>query len=589
MATRSVGRWDLTELVRDHTGPDFERQIKRVQRKAKKFEGTRKVLVPEISPSEFGGILRRLEDLSEETNRITGYASLLYAADTQSDKATSLLTRMRKLGADVANQTLFFDLWWQKTVDEWNAERLMLDAGDLAGYLRYERLVSKYSLSEKEERIINTLNVTGASALVKLYDKITGAFEYTVKVGGRNRKMSREELTNLVKGTDHKARKAAYGELFARFGGNKGVLGEIYQNIVLNWRDVGIQIRGYGTPISRRNIANDVDDRTVDALLQTCKKGAPIFQGFFRRKAKMISLGRLRRYDLYAPVDTGAKERRYSYDRSVRLVLDSLESFSPVLSGFARKVLDQNHVDSSLRPGKRDGAFCSTISPGITPFVFLTFTGRINDVFTLAHEMGHAVHSQAAAGKSILVQHAPLPLAETASTFSELLLYDSLAEKVPEEERMVMLASKIDDLYATIMRQSFFTLFEVEAHRQIAAGATVDELSKAYLKNLREQFGRSVELSRDFAIEWSCIPHFYHSPFYCYAYSFGNLLALSLFQRYKNEGADFVPAYIEILAAGGSKKPESLLSEHGMDISSAGFWQDGFEYVKRQVRNLSKS
>jgi oligoendopeptidase F len=583
---REPASWDLSELVRDDAGPGFEEQVSRIRKKAKSFGRLKDGLAPEISSAEFGRILRRLERITEEINLVAGYASLQYAADTQSDQATSLVTRMTKLGADISNQVLFFDLWWKRSVDEGNAARLMQDVGDLAGYLRHQRLVSAYTLSEPEEKLINILDATGASALVKIYDKITNAFEYHVMVGGRRRKMAREELAGLVRSANPKTRQAAYAALFERFEEDKGVLGEIYQNIVLNWRDEGIQLRGYRTPVSVRNIANDVDDKTVDSLLRVCEKNAPIFREFFVQKAKMLDLARLRRYDLYAPITARARERSYSYDHSIRLVLESLGRFSPVMSGFAKKVLDQNHVDSSLRPGKRDGAFCSTLSPRVTPFVLVNFTGKLRDVFTLAHELGHAIHSQAAAGRSILVQSASLPLAETASTFSELLLYDSLVEKIPEEEGRFMLAEKIGDLYATIMRQSFFTLFEADAHKQIAASTTVAELSKTYLRNLQKQFGSSVEISDDFALEWSCIPHFYHAPFYCYAYSFGNLLALSLFQRYKKEGADFVPSYLEILSAGGSQKTESLLLQHDMDISSAGFWQDGFEYVRRQVRQL---
>ncbi len=584
---REPASWDLSELVRDDAGPGFEEQVSRIRKKAKSFGRLKDGLAPEISSAEFGRILRRLERITEEINLVAGYASLQYAADTQSDQATSLVTRMTKLGADISNQVLFFDLWWKRSVDEGNAVRLMQNAGDLAGYLRHQRLVSAYTLSEPEEKLINILDVTGASALVKIYDKITSAFEYHVRVGGRRRKMTREELAGLVRSANPKTRQAAYAALFERFAEGKGVLGEIYQNIVLNWRDEGIQLRGYRTPASVRNIANDVDDKTVDSLLRVCEKNAPTFREFFVQKAKMLDLARLRRYDLYAPITTRARERSYSYDHSIRLVLESLGRFSPVMSGFAKKVLDQNHVDSLLRPGKRDGAFCSTLSPRVTPFVLVNFTGKLRDVFTLAHELGHAIHSQAAAGRSILVQSASLPLAETASTFSELLLYDSLIEKIPEEEGRFMLAEKIGDLYATITRQSFFTLFEVDAHKQIAASTTVAELSKTYLRNLQKQFGSSVEISDDFELEWSCIPHFYHAPFYCYAYSFGNLLALSLFQRYKKEGADFVPSYLEILSAGGSQKTESLLLQHGMDVSSAGFWQDGFEYVRRQVRQLS--
>jgi len=301
----------------------------------------------------------------------------------------------------------------------------------------------------------------------------------------------------------------------------------------------------------------------------------------------MLGLKKLRRYDLYAPAAAKIKEKNYSYDKSVKIVFESLEKFSPKLSSFAKKVFSEKHIDSEIRLGKRDGAFCSTISPKITPYVLVNFAGKSKDVFTIAHELGHAVHSQAASDKSILISEAALPLAETASTFSELLLYDNLSDKISSDEKKIMLSEKIDDLYATIMRQSFFTLFEMNAHKKIAQSTTVDELSKAYVGNIKEQFGNSINISDDFALEWSCIPHFYHSPFYCYAYSFGNLLALSLFQRYKKEGKDFVPSYIGILNAGGSKKPEDLLEDYDINIRSTKFWQDGFEYVREQVKQLT--
>jgi len=336
-----------------------------------------------------------------------------------------------------------------------------------------------------------------------------------------------------------------------------------------------------------RNIGNNVDDKTIESLLTVCRKNSPVFQKFFIQKAKMLKMKKLRRYDLYAPAATNIKEKNYQYDKSVKLVFESLRRFSPKLEEFAKKVFNEKHVDSSIRSGKRDGAFCSTLTPKITPYVLVNFTGKTRDVFTLAHELGHAVHSQTAQDRSILVQDAPLPLAETASTFSELLLYDNLSDKITDDEKKIMLSEKIDDLYATIMRQSFFTIFEVAVHEQIGKGTTIDEISKTYIQNLKEQLGNSVAVSEDFAIEWSCIPHFYHTPFYCYAYSFGNLLALSLFQRYKKEGNDFVSSYINILAAGGAKKPEKLLAEHGFDISSQKFWQEGFDYVESQVRALA--
>jgi len=587
MTEIKLGRWDLSELTKNPKDAAFQKQIQKLEKQARKFEKIKLKLDPKMSSKKFMSIIQQVEEMSEKMSKIGGYASLSYSSDTQSDEATSLMTQMSKLGSEISNKILFFDLWWKTQVDKKNAKRLMKNAGELTEYLLHKRLFAKYALSEPEERIINTLDVTGISALVKLYDKITNAYEYKMKIGNKTKILTREELTNYVRSTNPKIRETAYKTILTKYTENKGVIGEIYQNIVLNWRDEGIEIRGYKTPISMRNIGNDVDDKTIESLLSVCKKNSSVFQKFFVQKAKMLKMKKLRRYDLYAPAAANIKEKNYTYNKSVKLVFESLGKFSETLEGFARKVFNENHIDSSVRQGKRDGAFCSTLSPKITPYVLVNFTGKSRDVFTLAHELGHAVHSQAAQDRSILVQDAPLPLAETASTFSELLLYDNLADKISDDEKKIMLSEKIDDLYATILRQSFFTIFEVDAHKQIGKGTTVDEISNTYLQNLKEQFGNSVSLSEDFAIEWSCIPHFYHTPFYCYAYSFGNLLALSLFQRYKKEGKDFVPSYINILAAGGSKKPESLLSEHGFDIRSPKFWQEGFDYVNEQIKTLS--
>ncbi len=586
MVEYKLGEWDLSEIAKSSKSPEFQKKIKEIRIMSKKFETIKSNLDPKISSKKFMSILQDVENISEKMSLIGGYASLSYSADTQSDEATSLLTMISKLGSDISNQILFFDLWWKTQIDDKNANRLIKDTGELSEYLNHKRLVAKYSLSEPEEKIINTLDVTGISALVKLYDKITNAYKYKMKVGKKIKILTREELTNFVRSTSAKTREDAYKTLLTKYDENKGVVGEIYQNIVLNWKHEGVDIRGYKSPISMRNIGNDVDDKTIESLLQVCRKNSSVFQKFFVQKAKMLKMKKLRRYDLYAPASSNIKEKNYSYDKSVKLVFDSLGKFSPKLEKFARQVFDEKHIDSSIRAGKRDGAFCSTLTPKITPFVLINFTGKSRDVFTLAHELGHAVHSEAAQDRSILVQDAPLPLAETASTFSELLLYDNISSKITDNEKKIMLSEKIDDLYATIMRQSFFTIFEKDAHEQIGKGTTIEEISKTYLKNLKEQFGNSITVSDDFAIEWSCIPHFYHTPFYCYAYSFGNLLALSLFQRYKKEGKEFASDYISILAAGGSKKPEDLLDEHDLDIRSPKFWQEGFDFIKTQVKEL---
>ena len=581
------GKWNLNELVTDPYSPSFKRKLQEIESKVNAFEKNKSGLSPNISEKKFFSMLHSLEEIIEKFSIVSGYASLEYSSDTQSDKITSLLTRMRKFGADIDNKTLFFDQWWKKQLDERNAHRLMQNAGELQEFLKHKRTLAKYSLSEPEERIINTLDVTGHSALVKLYDKITNAFQFTVKLNGKTRTYTREELTQLVRSPNAKTREIAYKSLLSQFDKNKGVLGEIYQNIVLNWKDECIQIRGYASPISVRNIGNDVNDKTVESLISVCRDNSDIFRKFFLLKARLLKMKKLRRYDLYSPIQK-KEEKRYAYDKAVKLVLETLNNFSPTLGEFARKVFVENHVDSQIRIGKRSGAFCSTITPKITPFVLLNFKGRTNDVFTMAHELGHAVHSIAASDKSIFIQEAPLPLAETASTFSEMLLFDRILNQVSEKEQQSILVEHIDDLYATVGRQAYFTVFEMNAHQKIGESATVQDISDEYMKTLKEQFGASLTISPDFAVEWTCIPHFFHSPFYCYSYSFGNLLSLSLFQRYKKEGKTFAPTYMKILSAGGAKKPEELLEEYGIDITSEKFWQGGFDYIKNQTRRLEK-
>ena len=415
MKQYELGEWDLSELAKNPKSSAFQKQIKDLENQAKKFEKIKSKLSPKMSSKQFKMILQQVEEISHKMSKIGGYASLAYSSNTQSDEATSLMTQMSKLGSEISNKILFFDLWWKTQVDEKNATRLMKETGELKEYLTYKRLFAKYALSESEEKIINTLDVTGISALVKLYDKITNAFEYKMKIGSKTKVMTREELTNYVRSTNPKIRETAYKTILTKYTENKGVIGEIYQNIVLNWKNEGIELRGYNSPISMRNIGNDVDDKTIESLLTICRKNSPVFQKFFLQKAKMLDMKKLQRYDLYAPAAAKIKEKNYSFNQSVKLVFESLGKFSSTLEEFARKVFNENHIDSSVRPGKRDGAFCSTLTPKITPYVLVNFTGKSRDVFTLAHELGHAVHSQAAQDRSCLLYTSPSPRDATLS------------------------------------------------------------------------------------------------------------------------------------------------------------------------------
>lgn len=594
--TPKVGSWKLDDLVKDPNGKEFQEFLESISTKVTQLENNRKNLNDNISTVEFEKFLHSIEEISEQINVAGGYAHLSYAANTSSNEFAALVTKMGIFGSNVANRLLFFDLWFKKGVTEETAQRLIESISPVyREYLKHQRLLAQYTLSEPEEKIITTLEVTGTSALVKIYDRMTSGFEFVVKLKRGRRSISRafdnkEKLLTLTRSTKAEEREAAYNSLLQVYKKNSGVLGEIYQNRVIEWRDEYITMRGFRSPISIRNIQNDLDDTTVETLLSVCRRNSKVFQDYFKQKAKMLGVRILQRYHLYAPLSIKpSDQKRFTYGKATDAVLKTFEEFHPKFREFAEKVFNEQHVDSEIRKSKLGGAFCSSISPKMTPYVLLNFDGKSRDVSTMAHEFGHAIHSMTASDKPITVWDAPLPLAETASVFAEMLLNDKLSERITRIERRILLAEQIDDMYATIMRQAYFTLFEIDAHRAIAEqNATIDMVSELYLNNLKEQFGNSVNVTRDFQWEWLYIPHFYHTPFYCYAYSFGNLLVVSLYHQFKSEGELFIPKYFNILSAGGSKKPEYLLKESGIDISKDEFWQQGFDLVAAKIEELKE-
>jgi len=417
------------------------------------------------------------------------------------------------------------------------------------------------------------------------YTTITNRYGFQLEVEGEERELSREELQVYYRDPDPSLREAAYKELYRVYEADGPVLGQIYQSIVRDWRSEGVDLRGYAAPLAIRNLANDIPDDVVDTLLEVCRKNAQLFHRFFQLKARWLGVDRLRRYDIYAPV--AKAEKAYPFGDAVAMVLKSFQQFDPRLAELVQRVFDQDHIDSEVRKGKRSGAFCSTVTPDLTPWVLQSYNGTPRNVATMAHELGHAVHSMLAAHHTKLTQHASLPLAETASTFAEMLLVDHLLEIEEDPDvRRDILFGQMDDAYATIIRQAYFALFERQAHERVHEGAAVDDLSGIYLDNLKDQFGDSLDLSEDFRFEWLAIPHFYFAPFYVYAYTFGQLLVLSLYKQYKDEGESFIPRYIDILSAGGSASPEEILTNAGIDMRKETFWQGGFDVVKRSLEQL---
>ncbi len=581
--TYTETRWKLDALIGPEAA-DLDKARRTYERRVKKVEGWRAALKPSMAAGDFQALLKDLEALQEAGARLEAYASLRFSADTQDQAALALLSQVQEMRARADNRVLFVSLWW-KSLNDRQAERLLRGAGDLRYWLESIRRFKPHTLSEPEEKVINLKDVNGSEALETIYEQITNKFEFTLEVDGETKRLTRGELSAYVQHPDPALREAAYRELFRVYGEDAPVLAQIYSHRVRDWFTEQVELRKHKSPISVRNLANDLPDAVVETLLRVIGENAGVFQRYFRLKARWLGLDRLRRYDLYAPLTPA--DKAYDYDTAVGMVLDSFTEFSPQVGALARQVFDDGHVDAQVRHGKRSGAFCAGVLPGVSPWVLLNYTRRARDVATIAHEMGHAIHALLAADHSVLTFHSALPMAETASVFSEQLLTDRLLKQESDPAvRRDLLARTIDDAYATVGRQGYFAMWEKQVHDLVRQGKTADEIAVAYLDGLKAQFGDSVELSEDFRWEWVAVPHFYFAPFYVYAYAFGQLLVLALYQMYKREGEAFKPKYLRILSYGGSRSPDEILREAGINMRSAKFWQGGYDAITAMIDEL---
>ena len=585
-ADTQLSKWSLEELFPAGQPDAVDTALAKADEKISAFEKHRAELDARMAQDQFMEIIRELEDITKSLHRLGGFADLWFAEDTQNQKAQTLMARIDQFAAEVTNRVMFFSLWWKSLEDE-DARRLKENAGDYTYWLEEMRHLKPYTLSEAEEKVINIKDVTGSGALINLYDAYTNRYEFDLTIEGEQRSITRGELATFVRKSDPAIRASAYQEMYRVYGNDGPILGMMYQTRVRDWKNELIGLRGYQNPVAARNLHNDIPDQVVDTLLEVCRSNSGIFQRYFALKAKALGMKKLRRYDIYAPVSKS--ERKFSFGRAVELVMDSFNQFDPSFAAMVGKVLSEHHVDSEVRKGKRSGAFCATITPELTPWVLVNYQGEASDVATLAHELGHAIHSLLASQHSVFTQHACLPLAETASTFGEMILIDHLMEEEQDESvKKDLLFRQVDDAYATIMRQAYFALFEKEAHALTSQGAAVDELCGAYMENLADQFGTALDIADEFKWEWVSIPHIYHVPFYVYAYAFGQLLVLSLYKRYKQEGSAFKPEYINILCIGGSKPPVSILSQAGIDVYKPSFWQGGFDVINGLISQLEE-
>ncbi len=532
--------------------------------------------------------------MSRKLARLGCYVSLLSSKDTKSQQVMKYSPLLDALSVKVADKARLLSHWEQgltvqgkEGLDDANAERLSKVKASLTYHFLYARSLAKHSLPEEVEKIIHRKDINGIDVVDELYEKIVTNFSYTFQPEGEEAQefSNQKHVKDLVFHPKASYRKAAYESMFTPYKGHKEILFTIYAAILKDWK-VEQDLRQYPSAISRRNRRNRVSDEIVQLVLDVVAENKALYQEFFKLKAKELGVEKLSRYDLYAPMKES--QRTFTFEEAKALVLETFENFHPPFAEKARRLFEKRHIDSHPTDTKRGGAFCMSVSPDIDPYVMLNFSGKMKDAETMAHELGHAVHDMYAHDLPISVFHSPLPLAETASTFSEFVLFERLLAEADPKEKKIMLMEQLAGSYGTILRQAYFAKFEIEAHEKIPKGLTEEELADLFIANLREQFGDAVDVPGCFRYEWSYMPHIFASPFYVYAYSFGELLSMALFAQYKKDPQAFLPKLEAILSAGRSQDPATLLKSQGFDITDRAFWEGGFVIVKGWLEDVKK-
>lgn len=581
-------KWKLDDILPQNKFDDLYHEIEEDLETLKKWV---EKLDPKMSQEEFKRMIDFDEKMGVKMSRLGYLPSLLESVNQKDQGAKLMKSKAEDIDLKCSEVAIKMSMWIkgkrEPKLDEINAKRLFSTIADLEYGLRRSRENAKYTLEENEENIIDHKDVNGVGVLSELREMMETEFEYDLRIGTKTKKIkSQSELLALVYHQKAEIREAAYKALLKKQKEHLDKFFVIYQGIVKDW-GYEAKLRGFKSAINVRNWENDVPDESIETLLEVCSKNVGIFQRYFKWKAKELGVKKLKRFDIYAPLKK--KEKKVSFDEAIELVLGAFEEFSPRFASAAKKIIEEKHIDVKPNKNKRGGAFCATVAPEITPYVLLNFTGNSRDISTIAHELGHGIHSLLANKHYPSSQQANLPLAETASTLAELILFEKMMKNESDKEiKKTWLSEKMADAYATICRQNYFIKFEMIAHREIGKGITAEELSKLYFQTLKEQFGKSVAIDPLFKYEWSYISHIFESPFYCYAYNFGELVSYALLARYKKEPKKWGEMIIKILESGGSMAPEEILREAKIDICATDFWQDSFETIRGWEKELLK-
>lgn len=581
--TITLPSWDLSDLYAATDDPRLDTDLKASLAEAIRFEEAFKGKIATADAATLKQALDEYEALSRAQSRPGSYASLHYSTDTTDPARGALVQKVRELGSEIATHLLFFDLEIGKMAEE-NYQKLIADPllAPYRHYLEHEREVSRHHLSEVEETILEETANSRGRAFRRLFTEVTSRMKFPFQ----DKMMTQSELLAFLYDPDREKRKGAFESLSGVLQQNNHVLTFI-TNTLLHEKQTMDRLRGFATPESDRHLANELPAEVVNTMVEVVVKNFSIVADYYRLKKRLLGLDELAHYDRYAPL---AKDRaEIAYDEARQIVLDAFRRFSGQMADMTEPFFTKNWIDAPPKDGKRGGAFCAAVTPDHHPYVLLNYTGKARDVMTLAHELGHGIHDLFAAKNHILDYYPVLPLAETASTFAELLVFEKLQENLTSDsDRLALLCEKLEDTFATVFRQVSMYRFEQRVHaaRRAEGELTAERINELWQGCMQEMFQDALTLGDDHKWTWSYIPHIVQTPFYVYAYAFGELLVLSLYARYRQEGEPFVAKYFKLLEAGGSKRPVELLAELDIDIRKAEFWQGGCDLIRR---NLEKA
>jgi oligoendopeptidase F len=579
--------WDLEPLVEGEGEAGVESRLEDALARAKAFAERYAGKLGELDGAGLGEAMEALAVIYELIGRAGYYAALRFSTDTADPANGALLQRVQEQETQIQTTLLFFELEWAALPDA-RAEELLEGEGlnFCRHHLRNVRRYREHLLSEPEEKILAEKALSGASAWTRLFEELTSAIEVTLLGSGElgEEKLALDVALSRLALSDREVRRTTAEAVTAALAPGLRTRAFLF-NTLLADKATDDRLRRYPHWLAARNLANEASDESVRALIEAVRGRYEIARRWYRLKAKLLGVEQLADYDRMAAVTED--EVTFPFAQAREIVLDCYSSFSGELGELAGRFFAERRIDAPVRPAKRGGAFCASAVPSVFPYVLLNYTARRRDVLTLAHELGHGVHFALAARQGIFHQHTPLTLAETASVFGETIVFGRLLqEDSTPASRLALLAENLEDTIATVFRQVAMNRFEDLVHtaRREQGELSVERFGELWAESQSELLGDSVALTEGYRSWWSYVPHFIGSPGYVYAYAYGQLLALSVYQRYEQQGAELVPRYLEMLAAGGSRSPEELGEIVGVNLADPGFWDAGLDLVERQLQ-----